>query len=378
MSKIEWTEQTWNPIIGCSKISAGCQNCYAEKMADRLARMNVDGYSYVVNTKTRMIDEDAGTWNGKTVFVESALDKPLKRRKPTTYFICSMGDLFHESVPYEWVDRVMAVVALCPQHKFIILTKRADRMKEYFVEPVGGLTRQNHFLYEACKISKQCEFSNFPLTPLGNLIIGVTAENQEMADKRIPLLLQTPAVCRMVSVEPMLGTIDFGIIPCGEFFCPQCQNYFDAPKKWACPNCGENTSNAKEANNGSYDLVCAHCKEGFNGDEEIPECPYCNNQGGGRYIQPDYRDCIYSGDKQYGAVIKGLDWVIVGAESGNNRRFCNNEWIADLVKQCCDAGVPCFVKQIHNQKNKKFPVIKMPEGWPQELPEILTSERKEQ
>jgi len=377
MSKIEWTEQTWNPIVGCSKISAGCQNCYAEKMAIRLANIlspETSQYNFGPGGVVQGLGygETEIKWSGKTVFVESQLDKPLKRKKPTTYFICSMGDIFHESVPFEWVDKVMAVIALCPQHKFIMLTKRAERMYEYFTADTQ--CREDEIAEWVAAFTDGKDGLGEAILPMCNLILGVIAENQEMADKRIPLLLQTPAACRMVSVEPMLGPIDFGIIPCGEFFCPQCQNYFDEPKIWACPNCGVETSNAKETKNGNYDLVCANCKEGFNGDEEIPKCPNCNNQGGGRYIQPDYEYCIYSGDKQDGAVIKELDWVIVGAESGNNRRFCNFVWIADLVKQCCDAGVPCFVKQVHNQENKNFPIIKVEKGPLQELPEILKKE----
>jgi protein gp37 len=191
-TKISWTDETWNPIVGCSKISEGCQNCYAEKMAHRLACMGVDGYDRAVASGP---NEFISQWSGTAAFVESRLDKPLKRKKPTTYFVCSMGDLFHESVPDEWIDKVFAVMARCPQHTFQVLTKRADRMLDYFHSPLGGIPwKANRDWYE----------------PLPNVMLGVTAENQATADERIPILLCTPAAARFVSVEPMLGPVDVG------------------------------------------------------------------------------------------------------------------------------------------------------------------------
>ena len=124
-----------------------------------------------------------GKWNGTTHFVESALEKPLHWKKPRTIFICSMGDLFHESVPFEWINKVFSITQKCPQHTFLVLTKRPERMRHYF-EYVG-------IKY-----------------PYLNVWLGVTAENQEAADKRIPILLQIPAAKRFVSIEPMLGPVD--------------------------------------------------------------------------------------------------------------------------------------------------------------------------
>lgn len=180
-TKIEWTQETINPIIGCSKISEGCQNCYAETMANRLASMKTTEYYRQVTCKhTHSLPNG---WNGKTYFVESQLDKPYKRKKPTMYFVCSMGDLFHESVPFEWIDKVFRVMIDNKHHTFQILTKRPERMKEY----IKSLWDQ--------------EFSN--------IWLGVTAENQEQANKRIPILLETPASKRFVSLEPLLSNIDF-------------------------------------------------------------------------------------------------------------------------------------------------------------------------
>jgi len=125
MTKIQWCDETINPIIGCSKISTGCENCYAEKMAVRLAAMGTLGYQEVIT---------AGQWNGSCVPVFSALTKPYSWRAPRAIFVCSMGDMFHRSVSFSWVDLVMRMVWDNPRHTFIILTKRPARMLQYFTE----------------------------------------------------------------------------------------------------------------------------------------------------------------------------------------------------------------------------------------------------
>jgi protein gp37 len=188
MSNIEWTDQTWNPIIGCSNISPGCDNCYAEKIAGRLANIaaTTDDYSEVVLFKQQPVTEKinpVGQWSGEMHFVESALEKPLRWHKPRMIFICSMGDFFHKNVPFDWIDKVFEVIKHSPQHTFQILTKRPERMFEYF---------------------------NFKdvYTGLPNVWLGVTAENQDQANKRIPTLLEIPAAKHFISIEPMLGEID--------------------------------------------------------------------------------------------------------------------------------------------------------------------------
>ena len=115
-TSIEWTEQTWNPTVGCSKISPGCSYCYAETMARRLKAMGVRGYE-----------------NGfKLTLMPERLEEPLKRRQPTTYFVNSMSDLFHEKIPDSYLEKILGIIRQCPQHTFQILTKRAERMAEYF------------------------------------------------------------------------------------------------------------------------------------------------------------------------------------------------------------------------------------------------------
>ena len=185
-SKIEWTEETVNAVVGCSKISPGCNNCYAERMAGRLANMGQSVYQNVVLNEG-LWDEKSeshykGVWNGETQFVQSALDKISKWKKPRTIFMCSMGDLFHESTKLMWINIIWMIMHKESRHTFLILTKRPERM----------VWMLQHMDWGA----------------LPNVWLGVTAENQEQADKRIPILLQIPAVKRFVSIEPMLGPVD--------------------------------------------------------------------------------------------------------------------------------------------------------------------------
>lgn len=165
-SKIEWTEKTWNVVTGCTKISEGCKHCYAERMSKRLAGRC--GY-----------DKDEPF---KVTLHPDKLDEPLRWKKPSKIFVCSMGDLFHEDVDDGFLCRIFDVMAVSEHHTFLILTKRPNRMREFFTRCVHG---------------------NFQ-----NLWLGVTAENQQMADERIPILLQIPAAKRFVSVEPMLRPVD--------------------------------------------------------------------------------------------------------------------------------------------------------------------------
>ncbi len=165
---IEWTEETWNPVTGCTKISAGCKHCYAETMAKRLRAMGAVGYE-----------------NGFTTITchENRLSAPLRRKKPTVYFVNSMSDLFHPKVPIPFIDKVMDTILQTPQHTYQILTKRPQKMEEYFA------TRK---------------------TP-PNAWLGVTVENKKHGVPRIDILRKISAEVRFLSVEPLLedvGEID--------------------------------------------------------------------------------------------------------------------------------------------------------------------------
>ena len=165
-SKIEWTEQTWNPVTGCTKVSPGCKYCYAEVMANRLQAMGAAGYE-----------------NGFQVSaMPDRLAQPLRRQIPTVYFVNSMSDLFHEAVPFSYIDRVFSVIQQTPQHTYQILTKRAKRMAEYFI------TRD---------------------VPR-NAWMGVSVEDKEYGVPRIDFLRQVNAQTRFLSIEPLLE--DVGLI----------------------------------------------------------------------------------------------------------------------------------------------------------------------
>ncbi len=126
MTKIEWTDATWNPVRGCSRVSPGCQHCYAERMARRSDR---PGGAYEGLT---VLAHDGPRWNGKVRLVPEKLDEPLRWRKPRMVFVNSMSDLFHEDIPNEFIAAVFGVMAASPQHTFQVLTKRAERMRDWF------------------------------------------------------------------------------------------------------------------------------------------------------------------------------------------------------------------------------------------------------
>jgi protein gp37 len=265
-TKIEWTEATWNPVVGCTKVSEGCENCYAERMSVRLANMaagkyDMDGWCPISLAKYQeVIDYDGvkSYWNGSIFWDESVLDEPLHWRKRRRIFVCSMGDLFHESVPFEFIDKVVAVIALCPQHNGIFLTKRENNLYDY--------AKHRSFKWPE------------------NIIGMVTVENQKWADIRIPILLQCGFARTGVSCEPLLEEIKLDSLIIG-------------PRRRGSYNClsGE-----------------AACEAGTMKD------PICG----------------------------GLDWVIVGGESGPKARPMKIEWARSIVQQCKVAGVPVFVKQL--------------------------------
>ena len=205
-TKIEWVKnqdgtkgETWNPIVGCTKTSPGCEHCYAEKMAFRLAHMALADIEADRDPGRKrhyldVIDLERRCWNGKIALAEDALTIPLHWRKPRTVFVCSMGDLFHDAVPFEFIERIYSVMAEAKRHTFVVLTKRPKRAAEFLLNVILPSPR----------------FLNRADVPLiwKNVIGMVTAENQEQAEKRIPWLLKCPFRVRGVSIEPMLGPID--------------------------------------------------------------------------------------------------------------------------------------------------------------------------
>lgn len=285
MAKIEWTEKTWNPIVGCSVVSPGCTNCYAMTMAARLDRMGLERYRGLTTPS-----KAGPVWTGETRLVEETLTEPLRRRKPTMWFVNSMSDLFHESVPDAWINSVFAVMALCPQHTFQVLTKRPARMRSYLSRSeqemraavISGACALNWFCDQPGDGAYLC--NRWPGWPLKNVWLGISAEDQRRADERMPDLLGAPAAVRFVSAEPLLGPIDFTSLSTMRFRGAELLNALT----------GE--------------------LQGMFGDP-----------------------CSRS--------VPRLDWIIVGKESGHGARWINDDAVRAIRDQCEAAGTAFFYKQ---------------------------------
>jgi protein gp37 len=295
MTNISWTQETWNPIVGCSLVSPGCTNCYAMQMAHRLEKIGTLPH-YQGTTK---VANGHPVWAGKIAMApESILISPLKRKKPTTYFVNSMSDLFHEDVPEEWIDRVFAVMALCPQHTFQVLTKRSKRMLNYLshsheedtdlVERVAAagarMMESGDQVHDyLCNIE----------WPLLNAWLGVSCEDQKRADERIPDLLATPAAHRFVSAEPLIGRISFGYMK------SPYDRHADVPGTY-------------DPLGGSWWPAVGNAEEEYQGREEG---------------------------------LDKIDLVITGGESGPNRRPMDMAWAEDIMRQCKSAETMFHFKQ---------------------------------
>lgn len=305
-SKIEWTEATWNPVTGCSVVSPGCTNCYAMRLAGTRLRNHPSREGLTTASKAGPV------WNGEVRLNEQWLDQPLRWKRPRMIFVCAHGDLFHENVPDEWIDRVFAVMASAPQHTFQVLTKRSARMRAYFrkVEQDGPAERIMDAAYDlgiddngCCAIANWINgFSRWrdapedgnPLDgtirrwPLPNVWLGVSAEDQTRADERIPDLLATPAAIRFVSAEPLLGLIDF------------------------------------------TDISWPH----------------------GRPTFPETNDISDSRSALHEVNGSRLNWVILGGESGPGARAMNADWARSIRDQCEQSDTAFFMKQMA----KKAPI----------------------
>jgi protein gp37 len=294
---IQWTHRTapdgtpmrgasWNPTVGCDRESPGCDHCYAKTLHDRRHQAFLAG--------KRVAPQYAQPFE-VVQLMPDRLDTPQRTRRPTTFFIDSVSDLFYGTdidlvraekagrpftpVPFEFIDRVWAVMALCPQHTFIVLTKRADRMRAY-LSAVPWPARERWRDAAVAMASKRGENvtatrermdANMARLPLPNVWLVVSVENQAQADRRIPELLQTPAAVRGISAEPLLGSLNL--------------SQFLSDK----------------------------------------------------YISVGGRQWIGAG---------GIHWIIFGGESGTGARETDIDWIRSGVKQCRDAGVAPYVKQL--------------------------------
>lgn len=210
MTKIEWTEKTWNPLAGCTPVSAGCAHCYAIPQARRLAAMGHAKYQGV----TRATDGRV-VWTGRINLDEEALMLPLRVRRPTMWFVNSMSDLFHPDVPFDFVDRVFSVMACCPRHTFQVLTKRPERLVEFLTREsvsAGYPDQVRAAWYDAVPGDgaerKRLKNSMCRDYPLPNVWLGTSAENQETANERLERLAGIDAAVKFASLEPLLGPVD--------------------------------------------------------------------------------------------------------------------------------------------------------------------------
>jgi len=310
-TKIEWSDFAWNPIRGCSRVSEGCRNCYAERVA---ARFGGEGQPYHgIADPAR----SGSKWTGKVALVEKALEQPLRWRRPRRIFVNSMSDLFHESVPDEWIDRIFAVMSAAPRHTFQILTKRPERMLGYllhahdehgdFFERLGEIAGE--LLPNVIEGAERVHETPWPLP---NVWLGVSVEDQKTADERTPLLLETPAAIRFVSAEPLLGQVRLDRIEEHVDNFKDCGGHPD-------PHWPIDTSDATWLNS-----LTGACQA----EARDPT---------GRCLGPVDVGLIHLGGK--------LDWVICGGESGPGARPMHPDWARSLRDQCQTAGVPFFFKQ---------------------------------
>lgn len=181
-SAIEWTDTTWNPVTGCTKVSRGCDNCYAERIVDRF--------------------KGRGAFATVTT-AEEKLTAPLDWRKHRMVFVNSVSDLFHDAVPDDFIARVFAIMHLSWRHTFQVLTKRPGRMRSL----LNSADFRDDVLNAVCWYDNPATVPHLPW-PLPNVWLGVSVEDQRWADVRIPVLLDTPAAVRWLSCEPLLGPVD--------------------------------------------------------------------------------------------------------------------------------------------------------------------------
>jgi len=290
---IEWTDETWNFVVGCSIVSAGCTHCYAMQMARRLEAMGVEHYKGL----TRMSGGRA-VWTGKVQAApEHVWTKPLRWNQSKMIFPNSMSDMFHERIPFDLIDRAYAVMAITPRHIYQPLTKRSKRMMQYL-----NADRRDEINSHAGTMMHFDAMPTLEQWPPANIWHGVSAEDQPTADERIDDLMATPSAVRWISAEPLLGPLDI--------------------HRWTL---GLDVG---------YPARCANCGKGHG----FTRCP---NTGGIAKQSPEH------GCDQFVRVngSGGIDWVVVGGESGNGSRPMNPMWVLALKDQCDRAGVPFHLKQ---------------------------------
>lgn len=298
-TSIEWTESTWNPVRGCSRVSEGCRNCYAEEIAARFSGPGLpfEGFAKRVNGDAR--------WTGKVELIPKKLIEPLSWKEPRMIFVNSMSDLFHEDHLFNTggygstaIAAVFGIMAEAHWHTFQILTKRTERALSFYRWMESHGWRRTSVMHEAIKFFMGYDHPRRPAVnnstwPLPNVWLVASVEDQPNADKRIPELLECPAIVHGLSCEPLLGEINLRHIKVSP----------PDPEPMLRPVIGY--VNEIDALTGEF----IQGRFGFRGSAKI-------------------------------------DWVIVGGESGRDARPCDLSLVRDIVAQCKGAGVPVFVKQL--------------------------------
>lgn len=319
MTSIEWTRgddgskgETWNPVVGCTVLSAGCTNCYAMGVAHRGMRPEHRGLTVLRG------HGKGPRWNGTVRFLPERLQEPFSWRKPRRVFVNSMSDLFHEGVTDEQIASVFGVMAGTPKHTYQILTKRLERARAFLSRCAPALGWITHNGNDPISFGGDGVIvGNDNAWPLPNVWLGASVEDQATADERIPVLLETPAAIRWVSYEPALGPVNFADIalagaPGGRILKPL------VGLTWGPTERG-------------YTVIAkgAH-----------------------------------------------LDWIVVGGESGPRARPFDVAWAASTIAQCRAAGVPVFCKQlganVRTRNDDNFTIDEDPPdedfpGWPSHL-----------
>ncbi|MDE0124244.1 MAG: phage Gp37/Gp68 family protein [Bryobacterales bacterium] len=273
---IEWTDATWNVITGCSRVSRGCGGhdgggCYAERLAATRLRHH---------PSRKGLTDRNGRWTGKVRLNRQWIGQPMRWRRPRRIFVCAHSDLFHENVPDQWLDIVFAVMAQSTRHTFQILTKRPARARDYLI----GLTRRDSW-------------------PWSHVWIGVSVEDQRTADRRIPILLETPAAVRWISAEPLLGPVDL-------------------------------------------------CRLGWKSEDGGRTLSFIDALEGERFVQREASPARPPSSCEVSSV-PWLDWVVCGGESGPGARPMDPAWVRSLRDRCVDSGVPFFFKQWGGTNRKR-------------------------
>lgn len=307
-STIEWTDSTWNPITGCTLVSEGCRHCYAAQLAATRLRSHPSRAGLA-----RVNAAGEAKFTGEVRLNEQWLDQPLRWRRPRRIFVCAHGDLFHEAVPDEWIDRVFAAMALAPQHTFQVLTKRPERAACYLArrDGRGRIPAMDYAALMAATGRYNTPALDLRNWPLPQVWLGTSVEDQATADARIPHLLAAPAAVRFLSAEPLLGPVDL-----------------EPWLAWPDGGC--------ELPDGRY-FGCAGC------DGEAPGCD-CPRDRAHYEVDEGPRDATGCPEYVHAERIT-LDWVIVGGESGRHARPMHPDWARSLRDQCQAAGVPFFFKQ---------------------------------